>query len=282
LATRSPVGKSGITPVKHDLLNAIAKRHSGALLGSTTPLQHEVWVDLTAGDGVPYEGRKWYEGCSAGIIGTNAAHSQAGRNGRITAVLNEGAATTFSELRRNIETNLTDRSRVHLINGRAEELNLAPYLPADNVTTGVFLYNDPNSAKGFALSPALIQQCPLFTTTLSTLGCNVSGMKRDPIAVREALWGERILAVLPLLARRHHDMLLFMAGDASQWAYLATTPKKWSGKLVRDWDKVCTKWEKAVALPNRRAVSLVNNGELQFRTAVYELMYTKSELNDAA
>jgi hypothetical protein len=63
---RAIVGKSGVTPCKHDLLNKLLGREVGTLKANKLGLESYLIVDLTAGDGVPYTGKTFRKGCSPG------------------------------------------------------------------------------------------------------------------------------------------------------------------------------------------------------------------------
>ena len=71
------VGKSGITPCKHFLLNRLLGREMGVLSRGMPPVSEVLLYDLTAGDAVPYIPAEQSEllpqaafrdGCSPGIF----------------------------------------------------------------------------------------------------------------------------------------------------------------------------------------------------------------------
>lgn len=281
MAPRSTVGKSGVTPVKHDFLRRILGRHAG-VLGACPDLPDEVWLDLTAGDGVPYETRTWEQGCSPGIF-ISLARSEPLLSGekrlpRVHVHLRERAGSTYSSLVQCLVDRNCDPQVVSSSHGEAGVLDLSQFGLSRTADKSLFIYNDPNVVSGFALTKELLAQCPYLTCTLSTLGCNVGGFKRIEKEARESLWCDKISEVQRVI-RPHHDALLCCLGDASQWAYLVTCPRKWTDKIKADWRRTVKDWgfdgEKVGCASWREDNPL-------FQELKQRLIYTKEELNDLA
>lgn len=207
------VGQSGRTLWKHTLLNAVIGGEMGAFnyLGAG---RSYTMLDLCAGDGRPADASGE---SSPGILLRH--RDLARRNGSdVRVVLVERNASTFATLEQE------HPGADHLIHGDSREPGTVPVLwrPSDYV----FVHNDPNSIADFALAPELVAALPRFTTTLSTLGCNVGGLKRLPLSERQG-WYEHVNTVTRTMGYWHDAMLVRVDRDDAQWAYLLTWPAKW-------------------------------------------------------
>ena len=194
------VGKSTVTPCKHDLLNRILGREAGALTRMPA-IKRVYWYDLTAGDGVPSSGashgrsevsllpsafhhaRSFAKGCSPGIMLHHAAIF--GTKQLKPLVLNgfeiqpETYVRLLSNLRRELGEKGWDASedsapcwqigsavaQYHC----ADASKCSPEPEASQSTSAAFVYNDPNSIAEWCLTEDFISHCPKFTTSLSTL-----------------------------------------------------------------------------------------------------------------
>lgn len=234
---RAIVGKSGVTPCKHDLLNKLLGREVGTLTRNPLGLTSYSIVDLTAGDGVPYE-NKFTLGCSPGIILKHAYFlASKARPGSMRArvLLIEKQDLTFESLAANVKRGMDDLHqhplpnwlKVDLQHSDAKEFEFSAGVDA------AFLYNDPNHIEDWCLTAEMLASAPRFTTSLSTLGCNVGGMKRLDLDRRE-LWFERINLVTASIVQPWHDACLLSVGGADQWAYLITAPAKWRDRITAD------------------------------------------------
>ena len=94
----------------------------------------------------------------------------------------------------------------------------------------------------------MLASAPKFTTSLSTLGCNVGGMKRLDLDKRE-LWFDRINMVTSSIVQPWHDACLFSVGGADQWAYLVTAPTKWRDRITSECLAAASKMEGREADP---------------------------------
>ena len=234
------VGSSGSrTPGKHALLNSITGRESGVAL-HLTPASRYIMIDLTAGTGLPDQ----HSGTSSPeILIKHMRIANTRRAGQSEVVLVEKAGNHAAHL-------LTRYSEVvgtTIIEGdaRSPELIGTIWRGGDCV----FINNDPNKITDFALTEELLQRLPHKTTTLSTLGCNASGLKRLPKEDRDGWYDHANLVRDMLRRRRHHDALLVaLERDSDQWAYLITGPSKWRAHYERDAREAFKGWEKGVRM----------------------------------
>lgn len=226
-----------MTPCKHDLLNKLLGREVGTLTRNPLGLTSYSIVDLTAGDGVPYE-NKFTLGCSPGIILKHAhflASNASPGSMRARVLLIEKQDLTYEALTANVKLGMDDLHqhplpnwlKVDLQHSDAKEFEFSVGVDA------AFLYNDPNHIEDWCLTAEMLASAPRFTTSLSTLGCNVGGMKRLDLDRRE-LWFERINLVTASIVQPWHDACLLSVGGADQWAYLITAPAKWRDRITAD------------------------------------------------
>lgn len=219
--------------------------------------------DLTAGDGVPYlteqsellANAAFGDGCSPGIflrhVNWLVQHNRLPV--RMTAC--EKQVITHSELIKNtsrwlMANDWTESSRgVH-----AKGLGEVRYLhinaqdlqpPLINRDAACFIYNDPNHIEDWSLSPDFARNCPKFTTSLSTLGCNVGGLKRIEEGKRRE-WFMRVELLCEALLQKWHDACLFSVGGADQWAYLITAPLKWRDEITTECLQAAKRLEKKI------------------------------------
>lgn len=209
------VGKSNRTPGKHAALD----RYLGKTAGVISRIYKDMrifFIDCTAGDG---NADDFDRQTSPGIM---IRHAEWLRSKGIP-----------------VQVKLFERSTQNAamleekVNGRAEIFaeSSAQMAPIDWRENGdlVFISNDPNTIADWALPPALLN-APRLTTVFSTLGCNVGGLKRLPKDQRQ-VWHEHIRDQIGLLQPWHDAMLCRLVNDASQWAYMVNSPKKWRSDL---------------------------------------------------
>lgn len=303
---RQQVGKSGVTPCKHYLLDKIL----GSEFGVTSRPQFDnlsayIVIDLTAGDGVPVtrDGELipvFNEGCSPGICLKHLDH-RAKRHPDKPAVwiAIEKQPETFQQLWKNVSSHLeqlggwhgTDQKiyeapvpewnsqkegcKLILLNMNSHEFLLHKPLTQLNLDNecAVFLYNDPNHIEDWCLSEQLVRSLPRLTTSLSTLGCNVGGMKRLEIGKRRQ-WFDRVDMIAGTL-QEWHDACLFSIGGPDQWAYLITAPTKWRDRISES----CRKAAKQVV--GRKAdasITWLKENQGDFKDHQRKLFLTKQEL----
>lgn len=263
------VGKSGVTPCKHFLLNRLLGREAGVLSKGMPPVREALFYDMTAGDGVPYISveqqeigidalRQFNDSCSPGIF-LRHIHWLATRTTRPVQLTGfEKQSITHAELVRNTTEWLESAGWHQVERGvHTHAAALIRYLhanaqdarpPGINRNASCFVYNDPNHIEDWSLTPAFVQNCPKFTTSLSTLGCNVGGLKRIEEDKRRE-WFIRVEVLCDALLQRWHDACLFSVGGADQWAYLITAPEKWRDEITKECMLAASKLEKKITAP---------------------------------
>ena len=241
------VGRSWITPAKHGLLNSFVGQEVGAT-GRMRDIDRLVWIDLTAGDAALIDGYEWRRACSPGIFAYHATKSTR----RVDIVLYEIQPATFDRLLSNLDAHLPrlgyskvgegvyrfeDRVTLRALNASGQHADVT-YLES---TDAVLVLNDPNAITEWAMRPTLVQEAKdrgvWCFRSLSTLGCNVSGIKRMPLdfdgsgeAKRERrAWFDLIAAQQGALPSYRDLLLAGVERDAAQWAYLLCTAEKWRG-----------------------------------------------------
>lgn len=229
------VGRSWRTPAKHDLLSSMLGQEVGAA-SRIVDARALAWIDLTAGDAASVDGLDWATACSPGILARHAAKSSK----PVEIDLYEIQAATYDRLLTNLAvhlpkfgyTQVNDDSwqigervalRTHNSSGHSASI--------DHITRhhAVFVINDPNAITEWAMRPTFAAEIARVTwlfRTVSTMGCNVAGIKRLPIGERID-WFDTVesqQAALPA----HRDLLLAsISRDEAQWAYLIGTARKW-------------------------------------------------------
>lgn len=260
-------GKSGVTPCKHFILDRLLGREVGVLSRGMPPVREALFYDMTAGDGVPYvsveqgklvDREKHFEnGCSPGIFlrhMTWLAHRR-----RVPFMLTgyEKQSVTHAELIKNTNEWLADNGWEEIGRGTHETQDRYGHVrylhansqdftgPGVNRDASCFVYNDPNHIEDWSLTSKFLHSCPKFTTSLSTLGCNVGGLKRiDEEKRRE--WFFRVEILCDSLLQGWHDACLFSIGGAGQWAYLITAPEKWRDEITQECLQAASKLEKKI------------------------------------
>lgn len=238
---RKNVGKSGVTPCKHFLLDKLLGQEAG-VYGRGIPADSlsAVWVDMTAGDGAPTRVEKPELSCSPGIFSKHASYVLKCKK-PLKVFLCEKNKKTFSDLTLIMngrwwahDVYPESKTCMQLIGDDSSDYFLD--VPFDS---SCFIYNDPNSITQWSYTEELLKSLPKYTRTLNTLGCNVAGVKRELAKNPEMskLWRDNIHQ---LLNYQRHPAVLMAVGNASQWAYLITTPEQW----IEDTKKLCIKaWE---------------------------------------
>lgn len=246
-ANRSTTGRSLRTPAKHKLMSDIFGREVGVM---DRPQFREVpglhWNDLTAGDGAGSEepDRKWCESCSPGIL---AHHAKWWKNPKSVIVdLYERAPATFESLLNNLAAHLPDMGYEQRDESTWTAREGKTVFRAHNMdSTSIYnlgtppgwavqVVNDPNKVSDWAMAPGLMGNASQGRWTclaMSTMGCNVAGLKRLDREERE-LWYDHVRGQVAGL-QSHHDLFIAaIENDAAQWAYLVTVPDKWRDKVA--------------------------------------------------
>jgi hypothetical protein len=239
------VGRSHRTPAKHDLMWTLVGQEIG-VANVHRDIDRLVIIDLTSGDGIPSVNdaamlipwtNGWAKNCSPGI---SAWH---GRNSKkpLEIILHEIAPNTFLTLVQRLKVELatigyelsspnlwrrgnTVRLLASNMSGSMVDLDSLRI----NNRTSVLVLNDPNTVHSWAMRPTLAreinQRTPWFRS-ISTMGCNVGGLKQLSAEDRSR-WYDQIDQLRNFL-QNHHDLFLAkIDNDASQWAYLIETSAK--------------------------------------------------------
>ena len=274
---RNTVGKSGVTPTKHFLLNSLLGQEAGTYAGGHLQrwCDSALWIDLTAGDGEPTRtGKKPENSCSAGIFTKHANHV-AKHKKPLSVHLIEVNESTYDKLNVSLQNRwLKEFPDARDIVKTKNEDSSRICLNVSN-STACFLNNDPNSIDDWAFTPDLLESAPPFTRTLTTMGCNVGGLKRVLIKSPELSdkWRKNIEM---LFALQRHELILFAVGDASQWAYLISTPDKWLEETV----KLCIKSHKFQTQAKREPRVVTTKEPKKFDLLLDELLMTQKQLEE--
>lgn len=246
---RTTTGRSEYrTPGKHGAMYRTFGREIGALSRRRMDcVSGAYWSDLSAGDGAGEPGRPWHESCSPGILAHHARF--AGYDKPVYVDLCEKAAATYEALLDNLAENLPglgyvrvveDRWQAHdgRVNLRVRNIDSTTIETLDGVPPdwAVMIVNDPNKVSDWAMHPNLMANASAGRWTclgMSTMGCNVGGLKRISSEER-AIWYQHVQGQVDGLWQ-HHDLLLAaIERDDAQWAYLITAPQKWVDATEQD------------------------------------------------
>lgn len=235
------VGSSSRTPSKHALLNKVVGREAG-VVHRVYPARRYLLFDLTAGDG---EGDgatgRWERDCSPGILAHHAAWLGT-RGVSAHVLLTERASSTFTALVDRLLVELPSRGWVQFDdaaweNGmatlEARQVDSRDIAVSFEQSDIVFANNDPNTISDWAFPECLAVGAPKMITTLSTLGCNVGGLKRLSDAER-LLWYGHVQQIEQTTSRWHDVVLANIDHDPAQWAYCLSTPSEWRAAIEED------------------------------------------------
>lgn len=271
----------------------------GVLSVGRPPVSEALLYDMTAGDGVPYvstdqteligqSARSFGDGCSPGIFLRHTTWIAQRKRVPVSLTGCEKQATTHAELVKNTAHWLGLNGWAQIERGIHQSENgygQVRYLHANsqdmagpglNRDASCFVYNDPNHIEDWSLTAKFLQNCPKFTTSLSTLGCNVGGLKRIEEDKRRE-WFMRVELLCEALLQRWHDACLFSIGGADQWAYLITAPVKWRDEITAECLQAACKLEKKITAPPQ--VVWRKNDPAGFYQLQRFLFLTKDEFN---
>lgn len=285
MAKLMDVGRSHRTPAKHALMDKIYGSEVGVAslnTGKMGRVRRLVWVDLTAGDGIPEDGLEWHRNCSPGI---NAYHATKAKK-PVDVTLHEIQPATFDRLitslsenlpalgyRQIAETTWSYGEYVHLraLNGSGSDASVGHIQSTD----AVLVSNDPNAITTWAMRPTFAQEISNRTwafRSISTMGCNPAGLKRSDPTIR-AGWFDVVKSQEQALPR-HRDLLLAaIEGDSAQWAYLLNEPVKWYEKAETVVKTAFAKHGYSMELAWHRATPA------RFEDLKAKLFLTRDELN---
>jgi hypothetical protein len=225
-------------------MSSIYGREVG-VAGSLPNIERLVWIDLTAGDGIPEDGLEWKTNCSPGI---NAYHATKATK-PVDVTLYEIQPATFDRLIDSLTVNLPDIGYQQVTEttwrfGRHVTLRAvcgsgeAADVSGIRKTDAVLVSNDPNAITTWAMRSSFAGEVGSRAwcfRSISTMGCNPAGLKRSDASVR-AGWFDLVRqqeAALP----GHRDLLLAaIEGDSAQWAYLLCEPARWRVSVEKSVD----------------------------------------------
>lgn len=251
MAKPPTVGASWHSRAKHRLVWEFVAREVRAANHPKLWFDRLVWFDLTAGDAIPAYEAEWHTACSPGILAFQASQSVK----PVWVALYERAPETYAKLLASLAEHLPTLGYEQIAD-RVWRIGDRVMLWAQNddgrtaKTTelcrphAVLVLNDPNAITGWAMRAgfaAEIQQRASGLRILSTLGCNVTGIKRAPyerdtlslgdgveimsLTERKA-WFGLIDEQVNALPRRHDLLLTSFERDRDQWAYMLWQPDK--------------------------------------------------------
>lgn len=288
MATKT-VGTSFRTPAKQNLLRKTVGRIAGAAPYIPQKPRAAEFIDLCAGDGHYVDGFDFWDGCSPGILISNAKHvAGAGLDAYVD--LYEINRNTFDALIGNLTMYIGMPD--YMGEGRAEFLipNDDPRKPtvvvrafresgrnADVSVIGqnsvAFVNNDPNTIHDWAMRPGFISEIKAKTklcTTFSTMGCNVGGLMMKSEEERDQ-WYDHLAVIRDALPNNHDLMLAAIDRDCAKWAYLLSVPSVWTDKT-----EVETKKSFSEIGRNMR-ITWLRGSTSGFHALTHELFKTKSE-----
>lgn len=253
MAKRMDVGTSHHTPIKHAIMREFVSKEVRAA-NSLGWFENLGWIDLTAGNGIPAYDAPWADACSPGILASRAVQSRK----PVTVDLYEKNPDTYAILVDSLDKNLPVLGYQRLPESdRTEWVARAARVrvwPRDGREAGVkhirrehkvavLVLNDPNSITEWAMRPTFATDLSQAKglRILSCLGFNVAGIKRAPYRWDEpdqqsnsisqrSDWYGLIRSITDHLPDRLDLMIAGFVRDASQWAYLFSSPNSWRDK----------------------------------------------------
>jgi hypothetical protein len=242
------VGTSRRTPSKHALLDGYLGQEAGATR-YLPAVKSLAWFDLCAGDGIAQH-TPWHRNCSPGILAWHGSQSW-----KPTAInLYEIRPRTFGRLEASLAEHLPnlppppsrasayqrqdgvwirDHATIHThhLDGAKADLD------GVDADTAVLVVNDPNAITTWAMRPTFVEEIrertPWFRG-ISTMGCNVGGLKRLDRDEREQ-WYDLVQQKVAGLYRYHDLLLVAIEKDSDQWAYLIEDSSRadWKAKTEK-------------------------------------------------
>jgi hypothetical protein len=304
MSKRMDVGTSWHTVAKHNLMRSIACKQIVAA-NKIEWLERIALYDLTAGNGIPAYDAEWSHACSPGILASQATKSgkpvlvdlyekDAGTYGKLLASLTE--QLPFLGYRQTAENRWQARTNIVL---RATHMD-GRMAPVDHLRhrDDVLVFNDPNSITEWAMRSGFAQEISRRAKglrILSTLGCNVCGIKMLPYAKEDQTlplgdgpevmslterrnWFRLVTEQQEALLDRHDLLLAAFERDSSQWAYLLSTPatQRWTAEAEKH-------VHEAFSMVGRTAeMSWFRQNPDRFDWTKRKLFLTKSELQAQA
>lgn len=300
------------TPAKHSLMHKSVGQEVGALsrIAFGLGITQCKWFDHTAGHGIAvnYSGEelpdaeldKWERGCSVGILTGQAMRAP------IDVVIRayEKAPNTFDTLSLVLADRLGEYGFDQVVDPTGAPSTLAwvgknkfgslvvfeafhgsghdAYADDVVASDAVFSLNDPNAmpigVAEWAMRPdfaAEISARTKWVRMLHTMGCNVGGIKRLDRTLRDEWFN--FIASQRVALHPHHDMVLgAIERDASQWAYMLRTARKWKGGNAEQMRKSFNSVGKSLAVHSYK------EEPDEFRALLRQLFLTRNELEGKA
>lgn len=265
------VGKSeGRTPGKHDLLNALLGKQIGVSTKLYWMKSPFVIIDLCAGDGIDTLESGT---CSPKIINKHAkwlcCHPRPMNAAKV--ILIEKDPGTFDILR-----NAYEGSGVTIINGDSSTDEVLEQVRSSLIglryNSPVFIHHDPNAITNWCLRGEYLDLSS-FVTTMVTMGCNVSGIKRLSLEDRMK-WFEKFEPLknqVKLTKGRLDLCLIALSHDRSNWAYAVSAPTRWQAETTKSIQKAFESWPKGIEL------EWMGTHPARFKDLQDRLFYTKEE-----
>ncbi|ATL31255.1 hypothetical protein [Streptomyces formicae] len=164
------------------------------------------------------------------------------------------------------------RATLHIINGNGADASVSLVRGSD----AVFAINDPNAITGWAMrstfSHELNRSGVRFFRSLTTMGCNATGLKRDKKMRPTRIECFDRMAEFQSTLPSSRDLCLAAANDDAQWSYLIETSDKWRNRtevLVR---RAFKQQGHDVSITWHRA------GDGMFRNELFRHFLTKAEM----
>ncbi len=235
-------------------MDVLVGREGGA--GRKMPqIRRHVWIDLTAGDGL-VEGdlTTWHRNCSPGLFAYHATKATK----PVEIRLYEIKQSTYDRLLQNLHPRLADLGYMFsdsawTYDGRVKltaMLASGAEASVEDVDrwTAVFASNDPNAITDWAMRPTFSQEVVSRTAWfrgISTLGCNVGGLKRLDLTERMK-WYDQVQQQEGALPRYRNLLLAAIENDDSQWAYLINEADKWKANTEDDATKAFSRFDMSI------------------------------------
>ncbi|MGW2489574.1 hypothetical protein ACWCV9_20495 [Streptomyces sp. NPDC001606] len=283
MAKRMDVGRSGWrTNAKHNMLNQLIGQEVGASPRLPKAPRRLVWFDLTAGDAAVPGDEEWRRSCSPGILAYHASKSQL----PVVVNLYEINPETYGRLLANLAVKLPEfgyrkeepnrwrcgRSVLQVFNQSGVDADIGDVRSYD----AVFVINDPNSITEWAMRMSFSREISsrnvTFFRSLTTMGCNASGLKRNKETRRTRIeCVDRVGAFQRSVPRFRDLCFAAIIRDDAQWAYLIETSDKWREKTEQLVRGAFKKYDRGTS------ISWYRTAAGQFRGDMLRLFLTKAE-----
>jgi hypothetical protein len=225
------VGKSDRTLFKHKLLNWLLGKFVGPIAADGTNIPCVTpaeMIDLCAGDGYWCSENEIYP--SPYLFMRHAQHL-IGKKGKHECNLHliEKSVATFQELKSNCQATPFDIEPKFY----CQDAGLWQF-PRMKSNQALMFNLDPNNASVIKsiVTDEFLNNLPLCTFGMITLGCNASGVGRAKREYREE-WQQATQSLIDCTVSWHDTILVWFKNDSHKWAYILRVPKRWTSKTIR-------------------------------------------------